>query len=85
MTASRTKRLFQAESALAVLTGALAVLTIFWRDWIEGLTGWDPDHHSGSAEVAIIIALAAVSVVLALLAGRTKRHLNAVEGSAATI
>ena len=36
------------EVSLAVLTGILGVLTLLWRDWIEALTGWSPDHHSGS-------------------------------------
>ena len=64
------------EAALAVLTAALGIITIFWRDWIEILTGWDPDHHSGSAEIGIILALFVLSVTCALLARRTyRRHL----------
>lgn len=55
------------ERVLAVVTGGLGILTIFWRDWIEGLTGWDPDHHSGSAEVGIIIGLLVVSLVFYLV------------------
>jgi hypothetical protein len=55
------------EQGLAILTGFLGLLTIFWRDWIEGLTGFDPDHHSGSAEVGIIVGLLAVSIVLFLV------------------
>jgi hypothetical protein len=35
----------------------LAVLTIFWRDWIETLTGYDPDQHDGTVECLIAIAL----------------------------
>lgn len=63
------------EAALAVLTAALGIITIFWRDWIEILTGWDPDHHSGSAEIGIILALFVLSVTCALLARRTYRRL----------
>jgi len=37
-----------AETAIACFAGALGVVTIFWHDWIEALTGWDPDHHNGS-------------------------------------
>jgi hypothetical protein len=62
------------ETALAALAGLLAVITIFWRDWIEGLTGWDPDHHNGSFEVLIILGLAAASVVLGLAARWTWRR-----------
>jgi hypothetical protein len=36
---------------------SLAVLTIFWRDWIEALTGYDPDQHDGTVECLIAIAL----------------------------
>jgi hypothetical protein len=63
------------EVALAALTAALGIVTIFWRDWIEILTGWDPDHHSGSAEAGLILALFAVSVTCAMLAHRTYRRL----------
>jgi hypothetical protein len=50
------------EAAIAVLAGALGILTLVWRDWIEFLTGWDPDHHNGSVEwlvVAVLLTLAA--------------------------
>jgi hypothetical protein len=60
-----------AETVLAASSGVLAVVTIFWRDWIEGLTGWDPDHHNGSFEVLLILALALVSASAGLLARRT--------------
>jgi hypothetical protein len=55
------------EAALTALTGTLAVVTIFWRDWIEAISGWDPDHHNGTAEVYIIAGLALVAVVLGLV------------------
>ena len=42
---------------LAGFCGGLAVLTIFWRDWIEALTGYDPDQHNGTVECLIVIAL----------------------------
>jgi hypothetical protein len=37
--------------------GGLAVLSIFWRDWIEALTGYDPDRHDGTVEWLIVVAL----------------------------
>jgi hypothetical protein len=62
------KRLLAAEISLAGLSGVLAVVTIFWRDWLELLFGWDPDHHNGSAEILIIAGLAAVSLLLGVVA-----------------
>jgi hypothetical protein len=50
------------ERTLAAGTAVLGVVTIFWHDWIESLTGWDPDQHSGSAEIGIIIGLFVISV-----------------------
>ena len=57
------------EFAVAVVAGILGILSIFWRDWIEALTGWDPDQHSGAAEWFIVVALLTVSVLVGL-AGR---------------
>ena len=65
------------EALLAILTGGLGVITIFWHDWIEILTGWDPDQRSGSLEVVLIVALLAASVSCAALARRTYRRLPA--------
>ena len=62
------KRLIVAETAVAGLAGFLAVLTIFWRDWLEMLFSWDPDHHSGTAELALIAALAVTSLLLGCIA-----------------
>jgi hypothetical protein len=42
---------------LAGFCCGLAVLTIFWRDWIESLIGYDPDQHDGTVECLIAIAL----------------------------
>lgn len=68
------------EASLAVLTGLLGILTVLWRDWIEGLTGWNPDHHSGAIEIGLITALLAVSVTCGAAARRTYRRLAALSG-----
>jgi len=69
--------LFRIEVALAVLTGALGVLSLFWRDWIEALTGWSPDRHSGSVEFGLVAVLLITSVSCAAVARRTHRGLMA--------
>ena len=58
---------FWIELGFAVLSGVLAIVTVFWRDWIE-VTGWDPDRHSGVAEWAVVAVLAVISIAMALLA-----------------
>jgi undecaprenyl pyrophosphate phosphatase UppP len=58
------------ETAIAAVAGVLGIVTIFWHDWIEALTGWDPDHHNGGFEWIIIVALLAVAVVVGALARR---------------
>jgi hypothetical protein len=60
---------FWFEASVAALAASLSVLTLVWRDWVEGVFGVDPDRHSGSLEWAIVAAL----VVAALLAGAAAR------------
>jgi hypothetical protein len=69
--------LFRIEVLLAVLTGLLGVLTLFWRDWIEALTGWSPDRRSGSVEFGLVAILLITSVSCAAVARRTHRRLKA--------
>jgi undecaprenyl pyrophosphate phosphatase UppP len=64
------------ETVLSAIACVLAILTIFWRDWIEGLTGWDPDHHNGSFEILIICGLAIVGVLVGLAARHTWRQVG---------
>ena len=70
---------FWLEATIASLCGFLAVLTLFWRDWIEALTGFDPDHHNGSFEWLIVAGLFAVCVLLGAAArGEWRRSRPAV-------
>ena len=59
------------ETAIA---GVLGIITIFWHDWIETLTGWDPDHHSGSFERLIVVALLVAAAAMGSVAGRDGRR-----------
>jgi hypothetical protein len=56
---SRTRPLagFGGLAFLVWSCGGLALLTLFWPDWIERLTGYDPDQHEGSVEWLIMIAI----------------------------
>jgi hypothetical protein len=58
------------EAAIAVLAGALGIVTVFWHDWIEALTGWDPDQHNGGAEWLIVAVLLAVAVATGTVSRR---------------
>jgi hypothetical protein len=63
------------------ITGAvglvLFILTLFSREWIEELTGWDPDGGNGSLEVLLAVGLLAVSAVSMLAARRDYRRATA--------
>jgi undecaprenyl pyrophosphate phosphatase UppP len=63
------------ESVIALIAGVLGVITIFWHDWIEALTGWDPDHHNGSAEWLIVVILLIAAAIAGLFARRHWRQL----------
>ena len=62
------RRLFWIEAGLAAISALLALITPIFPDWIELLSGWDPDQHDGSVERLIIIGLAVVAVALAAAA-----------------
>jgi hypothetical protein len=65
------------EVTLAVVLGAATILTAVWPDWIEGLTGFDPDHGNGSVEWLIVAVLAVATLVVAALARRDLRMVRA--------
>jgi hypothetical protein len=63
-----TRRLFWAETGLAAISGVLALITPVFPDWIEFVSGWDPDEHDGSVEWLIIVGLFVVAVAMAAAA-----------------
>ena len=73
-----SKLRFRVETAVAVCAGVLGIVTAFWHDWIEALTGWDPDHHNGSAEWLIVAGILVVAAVSGALARREWKLLSAV-------
>jgi uncharacterized membrane protein len=62
------RRLFWVEIGLAATTGLLALITPIFPDWIEFVSGWDPDQHDGSVEWMIVAGLFVVTVVMVALA-----------------
>jgi hypothetical protein len=60
----RFRRRFWIEVVLASLTGLLALITPIFPDWIELISGWDPDQHDGSVESFIVIGLFIVTLVI---------------------
>ena len=73
---------FWIESAVAAITLFLTVLTLVWRDWIEGIFGYDPDRHDGSFEWELVIACAVLAVIFTGLARREWRRRTAAASSA---
>jgi hypothetical protein len=61
------------ETALAVVAGVLAVVTLFWPTWIESLFGAAPDAGGGEAEWAVVLVLALIAAAAGLLARRDYR------------
>jgi hypothetical protein len=59
---------FWIESVLAAASLVFALLTLLWKDWIELVFRVDPDHHSGSLEMGIVLAAIAITVIFAILA-----------------
>lgn len=73
---------FWVEAGLASLSGLLAILTLLWQDWLEALTGFEPDARSGSFEWAIVGSMVVASVVLALAARGEWRRARSAMGTA---
>jgi hypothetical protein len=61
------------ETAIALFAGALGILTIFWHDWIEALTGWDPDHNNGTFEWLVVVGLLVIAAIVGAAARRDWR------------
>jgi hypothetical protein len=68
------RRRYWFELGLAVLAGALAVLTLVNREWIEVVFGIDPDEGSGALEWGIVFALGGVALISAVVARAERRR-----------
>jgi hypothetical protein len=68
---------FWSESAIASAGTLLAALTLVWPDWIESVTGLDPDRHSGTLEWLIAVGCCLAAAVASVLARREWRRVAA--------
>ena len=73
----RLKLQAEIETGVAIAAAALFVLTLISREWIEFLTGWDPDGGSGALEIGIVLVLAVIAVGLSLRARSDWRKVRA--------
>jgi uncharacterized membrane protein len=71
------RRLFWVELGLAAMTGLLALITPIFPDWIEFVSGWDPDQHDGSVERMIVVGLFVVTIVMVAAAAIEWRRTTA--------
>lgn len=65
---TRVRARFWVEAAFAVLAAALMLLTYANAEWIEWLTGTDPDAGSGSLERTVVLACFLAAIVAGALA-----------------
>ena len=59
---------FWIESAMAIASAALLVITLVWKDWIEIVFRVDPDAGSGAVEWAIVGLTVLLMLAFAALA-----------------
>ena len=63
---SGLRRRFWLESICGSVTGIGAVITLFWRDWIEAVFRIHPDGGNGSAEWLTVVVLLLVTAALSV-------------------
>ena len=62
------RRRFWLETAMAIVTGIVFVITLVRNDWIEIVFRVDPDNNNGTLEWLIVGVLLVVTITLFILA-----------------
>lgn len=70
----KLRKVFWWEAAGAAACAGLLVATLINREWIEAIFRVDPDAGSGTLEWAIVIVLAALTMLSVTLVSREWRH-----------
>jgi hypothetical protein len=61
---TKIARRFWAQVFVGGITAIMYVLTPFRPDWIEAISGFDPDQHSGLAEWVATVGLLVVTLAM---------------------
>jgi hypothetical protein len=70
-------RPFWVEISLATITSLLALITPIFPNWIEFVSGWDPDQHDGSIENIIVVGLFVTTIAMVAVAAIEWRRTTA--------
>jgi hypothetical protein len=62
------RKRFWVEALSTIVSFGTLVLTLAAPTWIETVSGFDPDHHSGSIEWIVVAVLFVISFTSAVLA-----------------
>ena len=65
---------FWIETVAAVVGFALLLLTLVSHEWIEELTGYEPDGGNGTLEVALPLVLLTIAAASSIAARRVYRR-----------
>lgn len=70
----KLRTIFWWEAVGAVASGVLFIVTLINREWIEVMFGVEPDGGNGTMEWAVVVILAALTLLSGILVGREWRH-----------
>lgn len=78
------RRRFWTELSIGATSVVLLIVTAAWPDWIEVVTGFDPDGGNGALEWAIVVVLAVSAVTLPAMARSEWRRARASDSTSRT-